>query len=314
MIIPPRPAVILVASLLATQHVSAQETTGLSGPYFGQTPPGDVPVLFAPEFFLVPRGHHATVVFSPDGREAYWTPIGIGRGETARMSRMEEGLWTLPQRVDFGMDAPVTEVALSPDGSRVFFLSRKRVGDDSPVHGGESRPERIWYASRTGDGVGVPRLAPAWVNAHAIHWQFSVAWNGDLFFASEPADRTGSGGDIYVARFDGHDYSEPEALDRAINSEYGENCPYIAPDQSYLLFTRHGQPAGSIDLFISYKHGDGSWREAERLPEPINSESLDIYPVVSPDGRYLFFLSTRNGEFEIFWVDAGFVGEGAPRE
>jgi len=133
----------LHAPVIALVSVVAQEAANLRGPYFGQSRPGETPVLFAPEMLQAPGGNHATVVFTPDGMEAYWTPIGRGRGETARMSRMEEGIWTAPREVDFGMGAPVTEVALSPVGSRVFFLSRKRTAGDPVLLSDHHAPERL---------------------------------------------------------------------------------------------------------------------------------------------------------------------------
>jgi Tol biopolymer transport system component len=45
------------------------------------------------------------------------------------------------------------------------------------------------------------------------------------------------------------------------------------------------------------------------LGNPINSPSIEICPMVTPDGKYLFFLSQRGGESHIWWVDAGFIKE-----
>jgi Tol biopolymer transport system component len=35
--------------------------------------------------------------------------------------------------------------------------------------------------------------------------------------------------------------------------------------------------------------------------------SIDICPGLSPDGKYLFFISQRGGESHAWWVDAGFI-------
>ncbi len=35
----------------------------------------------------------------------------------------------------------------------------------------------------------------------------------------------------------------------------------------------------------------------------INSDKRDFSPMVSPDGKYLFFSSKRAGKGDIFWVD-----------
>jgi Tol biopolymer transport system component len=39
----------------------------------------------------------------------------------------------------------------------------------------------------------------------------------------------------------------------------------------------------------------------------INSEATEYCPMLSPDGRYLFFTSTRSGNGDIYWVDAKII-------
>ena len=53
--------------------------------------------------------------------------------------------------------------------------------------------------------------------------------------------------------------------------------------------------------------GDGAWKEARKLDAPINSPSIEICPIISPDGKYLFFISQRGGESHVWWVKAGFI-------
>lgn len=297
---------------LSSLSLLAQEPTLLRGPYFGQPPPGDTPVLFAPEFFLYVGEYHAPVVFSPDGREAYWTPSMAGPAVTGRMSRMVDGAWTPPQDVDFGLEAGAREVAFAPDGERIYFISTQRAQGDPPTPDGRSAPERIWYASRDSGGFGPPRLMPPVINTRLTHWQFSLTADRDLYFTSW-GDETRGGGDILVSRFVDGVYLEPEPLGPEINSDGREICPFVAPDESYLIFSRAPANVSLTDLFISYRRSDGSWSEAEPLPPPINSEFLDLYGVVSPDGKYFFFLSAREGKARIYWVDAEFIRRRAPR-
>jgi Tol biopolymer transport system component len=96
-------------------------------------------------------------------------------------------------------------------------------------------------------------------------------------------------------------WQKPENLGAPINSDKGEGMPNIAPDGSYLLFSR------SYDLYISYREEDAGWTDPVNLGKPINSPSIEICPMISPDGKYMFFLSQRGGESHIWWVDAGFI-------
>lgn len=299
-------ATILLSVLLSFQTTSAQDPPHPRGPYLGQPSPGDIPVLFAPGFFEGFREYHAPVVFSADGSLGYWTPSRVTGKPTSMVTRMENGVWTPPQEVDFGLEAGVTEVTFSPDGKTVFFLSRQRLEGDPPTPAGMPDPERIWQAPRTPNGIGTPRLLPEAVNAHPTHWQFSVAANGNLYFISWGPEERGTG-DIYRAEAVDGGYGDPELLGPEVNSDLWENCVFIAPDEKYLLFSRVPENVNGADLFVSYRLADGSWTQAEPLPPRINSSALDIYPVVSADQKYLFFLSSRDGDVRIYWVNADFL-------
>jgi hypothetical protein len=43
--------------------------------------------------------------------------------------------------------------------------------------------------------------------------------------------------------------------------------------------------------------------------EILNSPAHDLYANVSPDGRFLMFLSGRSGILLPYWVDAGIIEE-----
>ena len=84
--------------------------------------------------------------------------------------------------------------------------------------------------------------------------------------------------------------SQPaENLSAAINTPSTEADPYIAPDESYLIFisTRRGGH-GSGDLYISRRDGDG-WSAPENMGPSVNGDDSDYTPFVSGDGETLYF-------------------------
>ena len=64
---------------------------------------------------------------------------------------------------------------------------------------------------------------------------------------------------------------------------------------------------GESDLYISFATPDGKWSEPINMGPDINSLGYDFCPMLSPDGEYLFFTRTINGNGDIYWVDAGVI-------
>lgn len=271
----------------------------LRGPYLGQPAPGRSRTPFALDIVSSHSFEHGTVVFSPDGNEAFWasSPPRVDEGYSYGQiltSRVENGRWTAPRLAPFsrpriGDDVPF----FHPDGSKLFFVSRRDGGRES-----------IWWVDRTPGGWSDPRRIEGGPNTKGMHWQFSLAADGSIYFNS--ADPGGAGrGDLYVSRFANGRYQDPVSVGAPVNTQYEEAAPFIAPDQSYLLFMRGGAPgnAGFLDLFVSFRNADGTWSEPRRLGPQVNTEADEICPIVSSDGRYLFF----NSEADNYWVDAAVI-------
>ena len=287
----------------------------LKGPYFGQTPPGDEPQLFAVDIVSSNRFEHGSITFSPDCTEAFWSSsymLADSGYSWSRIltSRIEDGVWTAPRMAEFsnvqvGDDVPL----FSQDGRRLYFVSGR------PMEPGGAFREQTWFIERTGGEWSEPVPITGGPNSMNHHWQFGVAANGNVYIGSR--DTGGHGrGDLYVSRFVDGEYLPPENLGGTINGEYAEGSPYIAPDESYLIFTRIGNPAdvGGVDLCVSFRDADGQWTEPVTLPEPINTRANEICPNVSPDGKYLFFNSFRTGGADVYWVSAEVIEKLRPPE
>jgi len=83
----------------------------------------------------------------------------------------------------------------------------------------------------------------------------------------------------------------------------------VAPDGSYLLVTSlgYGPGFGGGDLYVSFRKQDGFWGRPETWDLGINSSTQEIFPLVSPDGKYLFYCTRKDGSEDIYWVDAGII-------
>lgn len=239
----------------------------LKGPYLGQKPPGDLPELFMPGI-ISNCDLHSSVYFSPDGKEVYFSKLN-GSWNIMFM-KQENGRWTQPQFLCKGLTP-----FLSPDGKTLFF---------------STQDFNLWKMERSTTGWAEPiNLGPV-INSAKRQDGPSVSGDGTLYYNSHYRAAKG----IFRSTFaDGH-YSEPKPLGSGINSNHIDGFPFIAPDESYIIFTSFRPGSyGLDDLYISYRRYDGTWTEPKNLGPKINSEAKDGFPYVSPDGKYFFFNSSR---------------------
>jgi len=91
-----------------------------------------------------------------------------------------------------------------------------------------------------------------------------------------------------------------------INTDLNEGAQNISQDGNWLVFTGCNYPEGegSCDLYIAYETKKGGWSEAENMGSPLNSESWEASPSLSPDKRDLYFASNRPGGYggKDIWV------------
>ena len=94
-------------------------------------------------------------------------------------------------------------------------------------------------------------------------------------------------------------YQDYEDLPSPINTDHPEMHPFIAPDESYLIFEsgRLGMDKG-LRLYVTFRSKDDSWSDPQEIPVGMPGG----IPFVSSDGKYLFFVGGRPGD--IHWVDA----------
>ncbi len=282
----------LISNGIADDSGPYQKFPELRGPYLGQTLPENSPQIFGEGYLKPPAGYHSSITFSPDMKEAYWTSMG----EHTFCSKLQNGIWTTPAEIRFDSAGGIGEVALSSDGNGLYFLSRKAAGR-----------ERIWYSQRVNDAWSAPRLLDSAITAHPTHWQFSLADNGNLYFTSE-IDGVRGQGDIYVAVRDSFGFRPPIALGPAINSDHRDFTPFIAHDESYLIFARGvPQENNRSDLFISFKDAQGKWTSAVNMGDTINTGHNEVCPVVTPDDKYLIYGSVSSERNEVYWISAAVI-------
>ena len=111
------------------------------------------------------------------------------------------------------------------------------------------------------------------------------------------SDETHSQGNRIRDLFAGFLLSSPKNCGPNINSPYKEWGPNFSPDGRSLLFTsiRPGGQ-GDRDIWMARRQNKTDpWGKAVNLGPPVNSETMDGYPTISPNGQQMVFSSRRSG-------------------
>jgi len=230
-------------------------------------------------------------VFSPDGKELYWSiALPQQNGGVIMMAKLVNGRWTPPEIAPFSGQWTDWDPFFTPDGKKIVFVSNRPNGTEQ-----KGPPDYdLWVVTRTGTGGwSTPENLGAPVNTPRPEYYPSIASDGTLYFSSNHEGKPGAF-DLFRSKLVDGKYTEPENLGPNVNGPGPEIDNYIAPDQSYIIFNASGRPdeLGRGDLYISFNE-NGQWTPAKHLPAPINTSAREYCPIGSPDGQYLYFTSLR---------------------
>jgi len=260
----------------------------LTGEYAGQPKPGVKAVPFAPGIVTDQESNgHGAMTITPDGNEMYWSDQNrsTGRIVIKRIKRINER-WGMPEIFKTGYDVPF----ISPVGNKMYF-TQWRV----PTKWGVKTI--IGSMERTASGWSEPTALPDIINAVPnIHWQVSVDNKGNIYFADFGSPTVDPR--IYSSEYKNGEYGTPKLIETL--KDVRAYSPYIAPDGSYLIISNQQE-----GLTILFRKKDGSWTQETILADHLGKTGW--CPMVTPDGKYLFFIAALDGMNRPYWADAGFI-------
>lgn len=207
--------------------------------------------------------------------------------------------WETPMPLEM-LNSPVSDsgASLSRDNRYLFFISgRAGMGLD------------LWVSQRrfTHDDFGweppvrlpsPPNHSPA--QDVAPSYIENPGGSPQLYFSTGP---TSAGLDIYVTelREDGT-WSDPEYL-AVVNSAFEDSGSAIRFDGLEMIFS--SRRGGDLDLYVTRRnHRWEPWLPPENLGPTVNTLSQEFTPNLSPNGRTLYFTSSRPGGFGNFDIYA----------
>jgi len=296
--------IVIVLLLITINIIHAQDVQNIQviqGNYLDQTLPGDTPLVFAPGIVSDNFQQHGAPSFSPDGNEILWqTNQQTGKDNdewiTSSMTmRRNEGIWGPPAISPYSF-MPF----FSPDGKRIYFQPEGK--------------NDISYVEKNGSGWSEPKSINLVSQYPELKQAFypSVAQNGTLYFMASAIGQWNNVG-IYRVELKNGEYTKPELLPKNINVPGNSRnwAPFIAPDESYLIFcsTRGLSQYDQGDLFICFRQPDSTWTEPENMGAPINTNQMERFSYVSPDGKFLFFTRDVPPDYleDVFWVSSSII-------
>ena len=284
--------IILLFSALTmnSESYSQDEFPVLKGPYLGQKPPGLVPELFAPGIVST-ENLEIEGVFAPNMNEFFYVRQRDGEKPKTHFMRYVDGVWQKPVE-----EARAGEIFISTD-NKTMFLGNK-------------------YKERTVSGWSEEKILGSLYEQIPI---MRLTASADQTYVFDEREEIGT---IRYSRLLDGKREEPKAFGKNINSGKWTGHPFIAPDESYLIWDSEREGGyGGVDLYISFRQKDRSWGPAINMGGDINSEVDDAYGSVTPDGKYLLFHSVKVGkkgisewEANIYWVDAQFIENLRPNQ
>lgn len=269
---------LLLLLLLLPATVSAQPSQAPAAPEDPAASEG----LFEPG--LISDGGVFCLTLSPEGSQALWVRSGGARSALQIMeSTRAEGRWQTPRAASFSGDPRWKDIdpMFSPDGRRLIFQSNR------PVPGQPARSGfDIWSVHRLAEGWSAPVHLGDGINGEDSESSASLAADGSLYFMKNDPEGRGQS-DLFVSRLKDGRYQPAQSLGPGINTTARESNPFIAPDQSYLIYFSSGPGVqGETDLLISFQEA-GRWSAPVNLGAPINSRGAEFCPMVHQGRLYL---------------------------
>lgn len=282
--------------------------------FSSQKKPDTIPEIFALGKVSSNNQEHSSLSFSPDGKELWWSLWSIPhdldkKPQIIKYIRFENGKWSEPRTAPFSGKYRDGSPVFSPNGERIYFYSRRPLNKES----NEMHNNDIWYIEKTDNEWGDPINLGDPINTPFVEAAPSLSANGNLYFVSnrnQYKNHTGNN-DIFVSVIKNGQFSHPIGISDSINTDYArESFPFIAPDESYIIFSRDSRQFdkeghfidGDRKLMISFRDKNNVWRNPIDMGEDFYKAR---FPSVSPNKQYLFFTKySENTSEDFYWVDA----------
>jgi len=193
--------------------------------------------------------------------------------------KSDDDKWSMPAVAPFSGKHIDDEPFFSPDGCKIYFMSRR------PAQGSKFNSS-LWVVEKRGGKWGGLKLVKLPILSKSLHAP-TISANNSVYDDG-----------ISIIQFKEGRYHDRESI-TGLSGMY----PFVAPDESYIIYSSGYLGSTGADLFISCKNKNGLWSKGISLGSEINSSKHEGNSFLTTDGKYLFF----SRGFDIYWVSAKFI-------
>ncbi|MBU1093922.1 MAG: hypothetical protein KKH01_05625 [Firmicutes bacterium] len=238
---------------------------------------------------------HGTPVFSPDGKEMYWSKyIKASNDIEIWFTKENNDIWGEPEKLIIdGINGAYNCPVFVDGGRQLYFLNFDGIAFT------------IYKLTRDGD---------AWINPVAIQlnipngkmlgWSFSVSENKNIYFLLWDLNGL-EHQKIYRSIYHNGEYGESQPLDILDIGSDGVGGPSIASDESYIIFDSvRPNGYGMHDIYISFKNDSDEFMAPINLGDQVNTTGEDAGVAISPDGLYMFYTTLKVNDlgYNPYWI------------
>lgn len=206
---------------------------------------------------------------------------------------------------DINSDGPDFNPMVPMDQSYLVYTTKRDKGvmGNNLDFDGHKPPDIFMSKPRNGEFTKGKSASPL-INSEWVEELAGISAYGEHMFIM--VDNLEASDEIWGSTYNGRSWTKPLPLAPAVQSENLEQGASCTPDGLTIFFSRlalDGSGFGEYDIYMSKRLPDGNWGIPENLGPTINTQYNESYPLISHDGKTLYFCSQGHrsmGGFDIF--------------
>ncbi len=192
---------------------------------------------------------------------------------------------------------------VNADESLLYFTSRREGCKGEKDPNGDYY-EDIFTSEKVDGQWTAPKCIKGSINTDSHDACVSLSADGQSMIIYRTNKKDPTSGDLYMIKYNGTEWGEPEILGAQINTPYREQSACISLDNTALYFSSD-KPGGlgGKDIYRVVKLPNGKWSLPTNLGPGINTPFDEDSPFMHSDGKTLYFSSKGHkgmGMYDIY--------------